>query len=125
MKDFYLGVDIEEVKRFQGLLRNRRFLNRVFSPGEIAYCNKKKNRAQHFAVRFAAKEAVWKALSDVIRQCRRPVGHRDISIKNTLSGKPEVILPKALSSYSKRVQVSLSHTKSYAVAMALVRERDE
>jgi len=116
-----LGVDIEEVQRFKSLIRNKRFLNRVFSREEIAYCRKKKNPFQHYAVRFAAKEAVWKALSDVIQKIPGGVAHRDISIKNTPSGKPTVILPKSLTRWNNKIIVSLSHTKSYAMAVALVR----
>ena len=115
-----LGVDIEEVKRFQTLIRNKRFLNRVFSKEEISYCSRKKNKPQHFAVRFAAKEALWKALSDVLDQLGKSVTHKEISIRNTSRGKPTVVLPKALSKFNKRVTVSLSHTRSYAVAIAQI-----
>ena len=120
MKPFSLGVDIEEVARFRRLVRNKRFMKRVFTVEEIAYCMAKKNHLQHFAVRFAAKEAVWKALSEVIRKSRRPVGHRDIGVKNNAAGKPEVILPASLARYRGRITLSLSHTKSQAVAVALV-----
>src|SRR4051812_17104349 len=102
MSFFSLGVDIEEVQRFKVLIRNKRFLARVFTVEEIKYCFSKKNRAQHFAVRFAAKEAVWKALSERLRQLKRSVGHRDIGLKNNKFGKPEVILPKSLSGLSKK-----------------------
>jgi holo-[acyl-carrier protein] synthase len=115
-----VGVDIEEVSRFQKLMRNRRFLNRVFTAGEIAYCNSKKNKAQHFAVRFAAKEAIWKALSEVIRKSKKPMGHREIGIRNSASGKPEAVLPNSFSRWQKKIAVSLSHSKAYAVAVAFV-----
>ncbi len=115
-----MGVDIEEVRRFQTLIRNKRFLNRVFTRQEIAYCNSKKNKAQHFAVRFAAKEAVWKALSEVLAKSKRHLGHRDIGLRNDSNGKPQVILPASFKSWSRKVAVSLSHTKAYAVASAFV-----
>ena len=58
-----LGLDIVEIDRISKLARsNPRFLTRVFSKDEIAYCKGKRRKWQHFAVRFAAKEAVWKAL---------------------------------------------------------------
>jgi holo-[acyl-carrier protein] synthase len=120
MKPFSLGVDIEEVARFKKLLRNHRFLQRVFTAEEIHYCRSKKNSAQHFAVRFAAKEAVWKALSPAIFKTKSSVGHRDIGVRNDKSGKPAVVLPASLARYRGRVTLSLSHTDAYAVAVALV-----
>jgi len=116
-----LGVDIEEVGRFKKLIRNKRFLDKVYTRQEVVYCNSKKNRVQHFAVRFAAKEAVWKALSEAIRRSTSAIRHRDIGVKNAESGKPEVTLPKSLARWAKKVTISLSHTRSYAVAVALVR----
>jgi holo-[acyl-carrier protein] synthase len=120
VKDFSIGVDIEEVRRFQTLIRNKRFLKRVFTVQEISYCSSKKNKAQHFAVRFAAKEAIWKAMSDLLLKSKRRLGHRDIGLRNDANGKPQVILPSSLKAWSRRVTVSLSHTKAYAVATAFV-----
>ncbi len=116
-----VGVDIEEVKRFTSLIKNSRFLKRVFTDDEIRYCRSKKNKAQHFAVRFAAKEAAWKALSDVMRRRNATLSHRDIGLRNQATGKPEMVLQGALASWSKRLSVSLSHTKNYAVAVVLVK----
>lgn len=115
-----LGVDIEEVGRFTTLIRNTRFLKRVFTPQEIAYCRARKNRAQHFAVRFAAKEAIWKALSPIIRRTKATIGHRDIGVKNDADGRPVAILPKALARWRSRISITLSHTRQYAVAVAAV-----
>lgn len=115
-----LGVDIEEVGRFKTLVRNQRFLNRVFTKQEIVYCSSKKKKLQHFAVRFAAKEAVWKALSETLKKNKSLLGHRDIGVRNDLSGKPVVVLPKKFRSLEKRVTISLSHTASYAVAVAMI-----
>ena len=115
-----LGVDIEEVARFRRLIRNPRFMRRVFTADEVAYCNAKKNRAQHFAVRFAAKEAIWKALSPAIKKSGSAVGHRDIGVRNDAAGKPDVVLPRSLARFRRRVTLSLSHTDAYAVAVALV-----
>ncbi len=120
MAKFSVGVDIEEVHRFNSLIRNSRFLKRVFTPREIQYCMGKKNKSQHFAVRFAAKEAVWKALSEVLKNLNRTVSHNQVGIKNTAAGKPEVVLPPALSKWKKKISISLSHTNAYAVATAFV-----
>ncbi len=115
-----LGVDIEEVARFRALVRNKRFLKRIYTPSEVAYCRAKKNQLQHFAVRFAAKEAVWKCLSDTLRNLKKKLGHRDIGIKNSASGKPQITLPKALKKIEKRIHVSLSHSTSHVVAVAVL-----
>ena len=116
-----VGVDIEEVQRFRSLLRNTRFLKRVFTDQEVAYCSARKNKAQHLAVRFAAKEAVWKAISELLRKRRSSVRHREIGVRNDAFGRPGVVLPKRLASLAARISLSLSHTKSYAVAVAVVR----
>lgn len=108
---FRVGIDIAEVKRIARLVKDRRFLARVYTAEEIAYCMPKVNRAQHFAVRFATKEAVWKALNDT------SIALRDIGVRNQPSGKPDVYLK------GKRradIDVSLSHTDEYAVAVAIL-----
>ncbi|MDI6641241.1 MAG: holo-ACP synthase [Elusimicrobiota bacterium] len=110
-----IGIDIVEVKRIKQLLKYRKFLNRVFSDDEIQYCSSKKNKAEHFAVRFAAKEALWKAL-----RSHQQITHKDISIKNLNSGKPKVILPPRLKKLEKKISVSLSHTKDFACAVAII-----
>ena len=116
---FSVGIDIEEVKRFQSLVRNKRFIERVFTQEEIAYCSTKKNKAQHFAVRFAAKEAVWKAVNEALPKSSKGLGHQDIGLENAPSGKPQVFLRGVFAKLSKKISVSLSHTGSHAVAVAL------
>ena len=108
-----IGVDIVEIKRVGAQAHNRRFLERVFSPQEVAYCRSRKHSAQHFAVRFAAKEAVWKAVGEP------KLSHRDIQVRNRPNGKPEVIFPKRFARLARRVSISLSHGREYAVAMAI------
>jgi len=108
------GVDIIEVKRIKKIiLSNKKFLEKVYTSTEVKYCNSKKNKWQHFAVRFAAKEAVWKAIG------KKNIWHRDITVKNTASGKPEILLPKRYKKIQGRISLSLSHTKDYAVAVAV------
>lgn len=106
-----IGVDIVEVKRIGNLVKDENFLNRVFTPEEQKYCLAKKNCAQHFAVRFAAKEAVWKALG------KSGVALLDIGVKNKPDGKPEVTLR---GKRYKNIDISLSHTDDYAVAAAII-----
>lgn len=108
------GIDIIEVKRIKKVISsNKKFLQKVYTPTEIEYCNSKKNKWQHFAVRFAAKEAVWKALG------KKDIWHRDITVKNASDGRPEVLLSGRYKKIQDRVSLSLSHTKDYAVAVAV------
>ena len=108
-----IGVDIVEINRISKQTQNARFLKRVYTPQEVSYCRARKNSAQHFAVRFAAKEAVWKAVGEP------RLLHRDIQVRNLPNGKPEVIFPKAFAKLARRVSISLSHGRDYAVAMAI------
>jgi len=108
------GIDIIEVDRIESILKqNKRFKNRVFTAKEIEYCESKKNRYEHYAVRFAAKEAVWKALG------RRGIILKNIEIIKELDGKPNVLMKKNRNS-GREILVSLSHTEKYAVAHAIV-----
>ena len=86
MRKVSCGVDIIEVERIAKLIRrNRTFVKRVFTEREIAYCGKKKFKWEHFAVRFAAKEAVWKALCYALAQYGRPYDYNfDFTTDNAL-----------------------------------------
>jgi len=109
-----IGIDIIETKRIKRLIKNKKFLQRVFSPEEIKYCETKKAKEQHYSARFAAKEAVWKALSGKIK-----IPLKDIIIKNIEGGKPVVVFNNKKVKNVK-VEVSLSHTKDYSVAVAIL-----
>jgi len=106
-----IGIDIEEIKRFTKLVEDKKFIERIFSKEEIKYCSSKKNSIQHFAVRFAGKEAVFKSLNNSKIQIT------DISFKNSISGKPEVYIKNKK---KKNIEVSFSHSKTTVVAVALV-----
>ena len=106
----HLGIDIVEVKRIARLIKSKAFLARVFTPQEIAYCAAKKNKAQHFAVRFAAKEAVFKALGTAALPLMA------IGVKNCSDGKPEAYIN---GKKAKGISISLTHTAEYAAAVAL------
>jgi len=108
-----IGIDIEEVARFDKYVKDKASLKRIFSGVEISYSLPKKNPSQHLAARFAAKEAVWKALSSSDKK----LSVINISIKNADSGKPEVYIKNKK---YKKIDVSLSHTKKYVVAVAVV-----
>ena len=111
---FGIGVDIIEVERIQSLAeKNPKFLTRIFTDTEIAYCLKKKNKYLHLAARFAAKEAFFKAIG-------RQIPWTDIGIKNLPSGKPVLeIFSKEIFLFSE-TNVSLSHLKDYAVATVIL-----
>jgi holo-[acyl-carrier protein] synthase len=109
------GIDIIEIKRIKKVLENnKKLVERIFTPEEIQYCKEKKNKWQHFAVRFAAKEAVVKALGN------RAVNLKNIRITNRHNGQPQVILNGSLKPFQERLIVSLSHCKDYAVAQAIL-----
>jgi holo-[acyl-carrier protein] synthase len=111
-----IGIDIIEVSRVQKLgSKSPRFLKRVFTPGEIAYCSKKKNKYQHFAGRFAAKEAFFKALGERIPW-------KDIELINLALGKPTLKLKGKRPWPFKRTHVSVSHLAEYALAIVILEE---
>lgn len=116
MNNFSIGTDIEDLSRFEGKNpeNDMLFFRKIYTNSEIEYCFSHKNPASHLCARFCAKEAVVKALSDFDI---KDVYYRDIEILNREDGSPFVVLNK----YPHlSVKISLSHCKTYAVAMALV-----
>lgn len=110
-----LGLDIVEISRIRALARrNPRFLARVFSPEEIRYCRGKRLAWQHFAVRFAAKEAVWKALG------RAGLALKDIAVSRDADGRPGVLIK---GKPARNVLISLSHSDDYAAAVCTATRR--
>lgn len=118
------GVDIVEIARIKKAARNwkGKFLGRVFTDTELKYSRHKRFSHQHLAARFAAKEAVLKAFGD---SSINSMEWKEIEIVNNKDGKPVVRLTgKALAAMRRRrvrdIIVSLSHTKNYAVANAIL-----
>ena len=117
-----LGVDIVEIERMKSLLaRQPHFAERVFSPEERAYCDKAANPATHYALRFAAKEAVVKALGTGFAD---GIWVRDIEVERAKNGKPTAKLSgRALEAAESRgvrdLSLSLSYTRTDAVACAM------
>jgi len=120
-----LGTDLIEIQRVQESIDRfgERFLHRVFTEGEIAYCqHKKKNSAESFAARFAAKEAGAKALGTGIS---RGVSWKEIEVRREpgerptlhFSGKAE---ERAQAMGVRNVQLSLTHSREVAMAMVIV-----
>jgi holo-[acyl-carrier protein] synthase len=119
-----VGTDIVAVSRIGALVRDRgsAFLKRWFTVREIDYCSSKQVPSRHFAARFAAKEAVAKALPVA---WDGPLPWRYIEIANDPRGVPSVSLSGALLEAATRagvreIKVSLSHCDEYATAIALV-----
>lgn len=110
-----IGIDIVEIERVRKLIgSNPKFLKRVFTEGEIAYCRKKRKKWQHFAVRFAAKEAVWKALG------KGGVALKNIEVRNKRNGSPEVKIKGKNLDNRYNVFISLTHSSNQAVACAII-----
>ncbi len=106
-----IGVDLAEIARIRALAgRNPRFLSRVFTPGELAYCGSSRNRWERLAARFAAKEAVIKALGD------KTIALKDIEVVSGPGGKPAV---KVKGRPRLKLMLSLSHTGSCACAAVI------
>ena len=112
------GVDIIEVERIREAIEKQgeAFLKNVYTKNEIDYCeNTNKMKYQHYAARFAAKEAVFKAISSKISTNEDDILNK-IEIKNEESGKPIVNLEKLNITGIIDMDLSLSHLKDYAVA---------
>lgn len=122
-----LGADLVDVDRIRGVMdrQGERFLNRVFTAEEQAYCLGMKYPHKHFAARFAAKEAVSKAFTTGIGA---ELGWKSASVYHGLRHEPLVRLDEAGAALLKqvgatRVLLTLSHTDSAAMAVAaLIRE---
>jgi holo-[acyl-carrier protein] synthase len=119
-----IGMDLVDVDRIAKAIERQgsAFLSRVFTALEREYCEGKANAAQHFAVRFAAKEAVSKAFGTGIGS---EIGFLDIELKNQTSGAPRIILHGkgrllAESRGVSEVLVSLSHTQQVAGASVVL-----
>ncbi len=118
-----IGVDIVDIARIKKMVdRGDRFIETVFSQLEISYCRSKHSAEIHFAARFAAKEAFFKALGTGWRYGMR---WDEISVTNDLLGKPEITLTGKTQEFFKNVQLhhiylSISHTKTNAVAFVVV-----
>ena len=119
-----LGTDLIETGRVEASIKRfgDRFLERIFSPGEIAYCTRKKNAAESFAARFAAKEAGAKALGTGIS---RGVTWKEFEVRREASGKPSLYLSGRAAELAeamgvRRIQLSLTHSREFALAVVVV-----
>ncbi|UFS70891.1 holo-[acyl-carrier-protein] synthase [Geomonas sp. RF6] len=121
---FGTGVDIVEIARFERFVKegNDPLFQRLFTAGELAYCSGKKHSAQHYALRFAAKEAFLKALGTGLRA---GLSWQDMEVVHDSMGKPSLSLRgRALELFREAGGVScflsLSHDAGCAVAMVIL-----
>ena len=115
-----LGIDIAEIDRIEAAIarHGRRFIDRIYTPAEIEYCERFRNRAERYAGRFAAKEAAMKALGT---GWSRGVRWVDIEVTRQPGGRPTLTLHRATQQHAQRLgvrQISLSITHSGNVAFA-------
>ncbi len=121
-----LGTDLIETSRVQQSIDRfgERFLQRIFTAGEIAYCTRKKNSAESFAARFAAKEAGAKALGTGIS---RGVTWKEFEVKREKSGRPSLHLTGRAEELAqamgvRRLQLSLTHSRELALAVVVAED---
>jgi holo-[acyl-carrier protein] synthase len=117
------GIDITEVPRIgQSIARfGERFLHRVFTEGEMSYCDSKANRIERYAARFAAKEAAMKALGT---GWRRGIRWVDLEVVREQSGRPSISLAGEAAKIAgrlgvKRISISITHTEAQALAQVI------
>ena len=111
-----VGVDIVAINRIESILNSKkqdRFLHKIFSQKEIAESKEKTNKSQYFSGRFAAKEAIKKALSSYDKTAES--SFKSIEILNSDSGKPYVA-----SKSNEDISISISHDGNYAVAFCVI-----
>lgn len=118
-----IGTDIVECLRIAQIIERHGelFINRVYTDHEIRYCRSRKAATQHFAGRWAAKEAVLKAMGT---GWRRGISWRDVEVRNVPSGKPVISLRGGARSVVEQsgireMLISISHCRSHATACAV------
>ena len=120
------GVDLAEVPRVRAAIERfgRKFIDRIYTPAEIAYVERKANRYERFAARFAAKEAGMKAIGT---GWRHGVRWQDFEVSNLPSGKPTLRFHGVAAAFAERLHVknvslSLTHTAEYGMAHVILED---
>lgn len=115
------GTDIIEVSRIKESIEKlgEKFLNKIYTKKEIEYCLSKNNmKYQHFAARFAAKEAIFKAISSLLKN-KYEITWTDVEVLNDENGRPYVHFLN--NNYNtEQIDISISHLKEYAIATCIV-----
>ena len=123
MRIFGIGIDVVEVDRIESAIARHGdpFLAKLFTAAERAYCDTQKRSALHYAARFAAKEAVSKAMGTGIGG---QAGWLELEITRDPSGAPKLVLQGAAAQFAREngiseIQISLTHARDYAAANAI------
>lgn len=118
-----MGIDIAEIDRIADAIERygAAILDRLYTPREVAYCEKHKNRFERYAARFAAKEAAMKALGT---GWSRGVRWRDIEVANTPAGKPTLLLQGEAQAIAaklgaRNITLSITHSGNLALAQVI------
>jgi len=118
------GVDIVSVPRLERMVRRhgKRFLDRIFTREEQSYCESKRYKYEHYAARFAAKEAMMKALE--IRR-RNRLRFREIEVRRRPTGKPEIAMtPESRQRFGvpaeAQIELSMAHERDFAVSFVVL-----
>lgn len=117
-----IGTDIVEIDRIKEniIKHENKFLEKIYTNAEITYCESKNiQKFQSYAVRFAAKEAIYKALSDYLKNYT----WKDFEILNDVKGRPRVKLHLNIENLDD-IDISLSHCKEYAVAYVMAKFKE-
>ena len=116
------GTDIIEIERVKESIENvgTKFIERVYTEKEIEYCeSRKKQKYQHYAGRFAVKEATFKAISKILDD-KYSVCWKDFETINDGQGRPSIILHNINTEKIESIDVSISHCKEYAIANVVI-----
>jgi len=117
------GIDLVEIERFEKVLKRygEKFVSKIYTDHEKDYCHERRNFHEHLAARFCAKEAVRKAFGTYSSSLR----WRDVEVENDRGGKPVIKLSGKAQSLAgsigiKEILVTISHSRRYAVAQAIL-----
>lgn len=116
------GIDIIEISRIKESIESlgQRFLNKIYTDKEIEYCeSKKRAKYEHYAARFAVKEAAFKAVSEEVKD-KYSISWKDIETLNDENGRPKTEILFLSNKRLENIDVSISHCKEYAVANVVV-----
>lgn len=116
------GTDIIEIERVKESIENvgTKFIERVYTEKEIEYCeSRKRQKYQHYAGRFVAKEAAFKAISKILDD-KYSVCWKDFETINDGQGRPSIILHNINTEKIESIDVSISHCKEYAIANVVI-----
>ena len=117
----YCGTDIIEIDRIKKSIEKigQPFINRIFTPNEISYCETKSNvKYQHYAARFAAKEAIFKAISKALGD-KQHIGWKNAEIVNDENGRPNIKFIDCHIEGLEGIDISISHCRTYATATVI------